>query len=263
MDSLVIGNTSQLSDYFPKNFIRISSRKIDYNFLTSCKWDGVYLCFGESRKFMQNNEVYDEINFKLTLELINILKSISKKIIVYSTCELWNKHDGPISIETNFDFYSTGYLNSKYKITKYILENYDEYNNVFIIYPFNFNSIRRNDNFLFGKIFNSIVNKTKIEIGNTYFYRDLVHPKYVVEQSLSATTNKLVGSGRMVFVNDFIRDLYDHFNLSYNSLVTEDKDSFNEYEKKKEYYLKSDFPCYTYNQLLGDTIADINKKINK
>jgi len=263
MNNLVIGNTSQLSHYFPDDYIKISSRDINYNLLTSKKWDRVFICLGESRKFISDINLYDEINFHLTLEIIEKFKNISNKIIIYSTCELWNQYDGPISLNIDYNFYSTPYLQSKYKLTKLITDNQENYNNVIILYPFNFNSIIRNDNFLFGKIFNSIINKTNIEIGDTYFYRDLIHPIYVVNQSINSTSHKLVGSGRLTFVNDFIRDLYKHYDLSYESLVTEHKDKFNEYERRKEYYLKSEVSQYDYSQLLNDTINDINIKIKK
>jgi hypothetical protein len=134
---------------------------------------------------------------------------------------------------------------------------------VFIIYPFNFNSIYRSDDFLFGKIFNSIINKKKIEIGYTYFYRDIVHPKFVVDKSISARGHEIIGSGRLTFVNDFIRDLYQHYQMDYDEYVIENFDKYNEYDKRKEYYLNSKKPLYTYMQLLKDTISDIDKKNNK
>lgn len=263
MDNLVIGSTSQLSYYFPDDYIKIPSRNINYDSLLSKKWDRVFICLGESRKFIDNIELYDDINFYLTLDIIEKFKNISNKIIVYSTCELWNQYDGSVSLSMDYNFYSTPYIQSKYKLTKLITDNQENYHNVIILYPFNFNSIIRDNNFLFGKIFNSIINKTKIEIGDTYFYRDLIHPIHVVNESINSTSHQLVGSGRLTFVNDFIRDLYKHYGLSYESLVVEHKDKFNEYERRKEYYLKSEFNQYDYSQLLKDTINDINIKIKK
>jgi nucleoside-diphosphate-sugar epimerase len=263
MRNLVIGNTSQLSYYFPDDYVKISSRNIDYDFIRSENWNRVFLCFGESRKFLSDIKIYDDINFYYTLEVINNIKDVSRNIIVYSTCELWNQIDGKIDISMNFNFFSTPYLQSKYRISKYLLNNKSEYYNVFIIYPFNFNSIYRSDDFLFGKIFNSIINKKKIEIGYTYFYRDIVHPKFVVDKSISARGHEIIGSGRLTFVNDFIRDLYQHYQMDYDEYVIENFDKYNEYDKRKEYYLNSKKPLYTYMQLLKDTISDIDKKNNK
>jgi len=260
MNNLIIGDTSQLSQYFPKDYVRISSRNIDYKTLNQKNWDRVFLCFGESRKYISDTKLYDEINFYLTLDVINNLKDNVKSFVIYSTCELWNQYDGPIDMSNPFNFYPSPYLQSKYKISKYIMEN-DEYYNVFVMFPFNFNSTHRTTNFLFGKIFDSIINKKTIEIGDTYFYRDIVHPKFVVDQSINSNGHKINGSGRIVYVNDFIRDLYNHYGLKYEDYVIENLDKFNEYEKRKEYYLKASKSQYTYNQLFNDTIADIDKKI--
>lgn len=261
MKNLVIGNTSQISYYFPKeNFEFISSRNVDYKLLNK-EYNRVFLCFGESRKFIDNNKIYDEVNYDLTIDLINKLKNKSQKIVVYSTCELWNKYSGQISLNSDFNFFETNYLNSKFKLTNHIISNKNEFENVIIMFPFNFNSIHRNVNFLFGKIFNSIIEKKKIEIGNTYFYRDIIHPKFVVENSIQANENQIIGSGRMIFVNDFIRDLYKHYGLDYSEFIYENFDKFNEYEKNNEYYLKSENCLLSYKELLDLTIEDINTRL--
>jgi nucleoside-diphosphate-sugar epimerase len=261
MDSLVIGSTSQLSYYFPEEYVRISSRDIDFNSIIDKLWDRIYVCVGESRKFLDDVRIYDQINFELTLNIIDKLKHCCRSLIIYSSCELWNQYDGPISLSLDFNFYSTPYLQSKYKLSKYILNNKEKYGNVNIIYSFNFNSVQRNNNFLFGKIFDSIINKKVVEIGDTYFYRDIIHPSYVISESIKACEHKLVGSGRLTFVNDFIRDLYSHYNLKYEDYVIENFSKFNEYSKRKEYYLKSNACLYSYADLLKNTIKDIDKKI--
>ena len=261
MKSLVIGNTSQLSYFFPDNYIKISSRNLDYDFICSQNWDSVFICFGESRKFISNTQLHDDINFYFTMSIINKIKSISNKIVVYSTCELWNQYDGQIDTNLSFNFYSTPYLQSKYKLSNFILSNKDEYKNVMILYPFNFNSTYRNSEFLFGKIFDSIINKRKIEIGDTYFYRDIIHPKFVVNESINSETHQIIGSGRLIYVNDFIRDLYYNYGLSYDDYVIENTGKYNEYDKRKEYYLRSNNCLYSYKQLLEDTIEDLDNKI--
>lgn len=263
MRNLVIGDTSQLSYYFPDDYVKIPSRNIDFDSISKENWNKVFLCFGESRKFIDDIKIHDDVNFYYTIDVIDKLKDISKNIIVYSSCELWNQIDGKIDTSMNFNFYSTPYLQSKYKLSKYILNNKNKYSNVFIIYPFNFNSVYRDENFLFGKIFDSILNKKVIEIGDTYFYREIIHPKFVVNESINATEHKIVGSGRMIFVNDFIRELYKYFDLDYNNYVIENLGKFNEYEKKKEYYLNSKYCLYSYEELIEDTISDIKKIMTK
>ena len=170
-------------------------------------------------KFIDDFNIHEDINFRLTMQVIDALKDKAESIAVYSTCELWNQYDGKIDISMNYNFYSSLYLQSKFKLSKHITNN-DKYPNVFVIYPFNFNSTKRDGNFLFGKIFDSIINERKIEIGDTYFYRDIVHPKYVAEESMKAKGHCIVGSGRLTFVNDYIRDLYSHYEMEYDEYVT-------------------------------------------
>jgi hypothetical protein len=257
MRNLVIGNTSQLSYYFPEDYVKVSSREIDYDFILGENWNRVFICFGESRKFIEDMTIHDEINFNLTIKIVDMLKDICKSIVVYSTCELWNQYDGKIDISMNYNFYTSLYLQSKYKMSKYITKT-EKYHNVFVLYPFNFNSVHRSGNFLFGKIFDSIINKKVIEIGDTYFYRDIVHPKYVVEESIRTNSHKIIGSGRLTFVNDYIRDLYRHYDMDYDKYVIESIGKYNEYDKRKEYYLESKKCGYEYQHLLIDTIKEID-----
>lgn len=263
MKNLLIGNTSQISNFFPKDFVKISSYNVDFNLLQNSEWDNVYLCFGQSKKFLPNKKDYDEINFDLTLKHIENLKNNSRKIYFYSTCELWNNYSGGINLDMEFNFQKTHYADSKYKITNHILTKKKYYKNVTILYPFNFNSIYRSKDFLFGKIFNSIINKEKIEIGNTYFHRDIIHPKFVVEESLNSNGDKIIGSGRLTFVNDFIRDLFKYFKMDYNYYTKESLSKFKEHPIEKEFYLDSKKNLYTYDQLLTDTIVELESCINK
>jgi GDP-D-mannose dehydratase len=152
-------------------------------------------------------------------------------------------------------------------MTNHILIQKKEYKNVIILYPFNFNSTYRSKDFLFGKIFSSIINKEKIEIGNTYFHRDIVHTKFVVNESLNAKEDKIIGSGRLTFVNDFIRDLFKYFKMDYNFYIEENLLKFKERPVEKEFYLDSKKNLFTYDELLTETILElenqINTKINK
>lgn len=257
MRSLVIGNTSQLSHYFPEDYVKISSRNIDEPLIRGERWDRSYLCFGESRKFIVDSGIHEAINFDMTMRIVDLLLENSENIIVYSTCELWNKYDGKIDLSMQYRFYDSPYLRSKHKLSEIISGN-NRYRKVHIMYPFNFNSIHRSADFLFGKIFDSIINRNKIEIGDTYFYRDIVHPKHVVKESIESNSHKIIGSGRLTFVNDYIRDLYSHYEMDYDEYVSESSGKYNEYDKRKEYYLNSKNCQYSYKQLLSDTIEEIN-----
>ena len=154
MNSLVIGNTSQLSHYFPKNYEKISSRDLDFNRLKKNKYNRIYLLFAEQRTFLgESLEFFKKINFDYTIEVINNLLDICENIIIYSTSELWNKYDSCVSITDPYKYNPTPYITSKEHLCNYINENRKKYKKVIIVYPFNFNSVYRKDGFLFGKIF--------------------------------------------------------------------------------------------------------------
>ena len=254
MNNLVIGNTSQLSYYFPDEYIKISSRNIPYDDYKDSFFDRIFICFAEQRTFIENDEkVFNEVNFDYTKEVIQFFKDKCNNIVWYSTSELWNNCNGPINLDMSYNYNYSPYIKSKEIITNYIKSHYP---NVIILYPFNFNSIHRKDGFLFKKIFNSIIKGEKIEIGDTYFYRDVVHPLYVVYKSITTENNEIIGSGRLIHINDFIRKLYAHFELDYDELVTENINC-NNLVKRKTYWLESR-QCQ-YNCLLYDTIKEIEK----
>ena len=261
MNSLIIGQSSQLAYYFSDDYKKISSRNI-FNKIKH-KYDRVYLCFGEHRTFIENDEqLFININVDYTLKVIDFFKNSCNKIILYSTCELWNNCEGPVNLNMPFNYNYSPYIKSKEIMHNYILENKSKYENVIILYPFNFNSPYRKSGFLFGKIFDSIINNKKIEIGDTHFYRDFIHPSHLAERSILANKNELVGSGRLLHVNDFIQDLYKWSGRSYDDLVTENFDH-NLKLKRKIFYLDSNKVKNSYDDLLYDTLQDIKKMIKK
>ena len=263
MNSLIIGNTSQLSHYFPTEFERISSRNIDLRLYENSFYDRVFITFAEQRlNEITNDELYIKVNTNMLLELVKFFKNRANVIIVYGSCELWNSYCGGIDLSYPFRYQPrtiyTGYCISKQKMVQEIQSM--NVNNVFVIHPFNFNSPYRKSGFLFSKVFDSIINKKKIELGDTYFYRDIIHPKYVVERSMLAVCDEIVGSGRLTFVNDFIRTIYNLNGMNYNEWVTENI-SENVSERKKILFLNS--KEIKYNNLLEDTLNDLNKFINE
>ena len=255
MKNLVIGNTSQLSYYFPDDYEKISSRNIDFTIESKEKYDRVYLCFAEQRTYMKDiKDSFFYTNIDYTIKVIKYFSEISNKIIMYGTSELWSECNGAIDINTPFKYRQTDYINSKRIMIQIVKQLFP---NVIILHPFNFNSIHRKDGFLFAKILDSVANKKKITIGNTYFYRELLHPKFVVEQSIKATEHQVIGSGRLIFVNDFIRGLYSYFSMDYNDFVTEDYTE-NITSNENIFYLKS--KQVLYNNLYNDTIREIEIK---
>lgn len=226
-DNLVIGSTAQLSNYFPDTFARVSSRSNLMSY-THKTWDTVYVCFGENRTYLAHStdssirDQFYDINHKLTVNVVKMFLDISRRIVVYSTAELWNDCNGPVGIVTPFQYNPNHYIQSKYNMSLE-LKDRQKYPNVSIAYPFNFNGVYRRGDFLFGKVFYSILNKKQIELGDTYYYRDILHPKWAADESMvdRVGVDFMIGSGRLVFVNDLIRSLYEAFGLNYCDFVTE------------------------------------------
>jgi GDP-D-mannose dehydratase len=132
------------------------------------------------------------------------------------------------------------------------------YFKVKMLHPFYFNSIHRSKYFLFGKIFDSIVNQKKIEVGNLDFYRDMVHTKFLVEKAIEADKDMMIGSGKLFNVRDFVIDLYKSFDLDYFHFVKEDLTQIS----NSKFIRASVNWNYSYDDLLKDTIEDIKNKNN-
>ena len=268
MNNLVIGSSSQLSRYFPEDYEKLSSRNINLNYIQSKKWDSVYICYAEQRTYLANSENSDirnlfwDTNFTSILNLIDIFKPISRKIVYYSTAELWNKSNGPIDISMPFNFYSNHYTDSK-KATSFELKNKDKYPNVCVAYPFNFNSIYRGNGYLFGKIFKSIINNEKISVGDLDYYREIIHPSMVVDASISHQEigiDFIIGSGRLVHIQDFVKQLYKHFNLNYDLMVDSD-DTIKSIYRTNLFYSKKLNLNFSSDKVFELTVNEIHTSI--
>ena len=260
MTSLVVGSTSQLAHYFPDDYEKISSRDINFEAFKDKFYDRIYFCFAEQRTYLEEKDpfIFYDINADYTVDLIEFFSKKCNRLIVYGTAELWNNIEGPISIKDRYNYNQTTYIRSKEDMCNIINRLRADYNtafqNIIMLHPFNFNSIYRKPGFLFGKIFDSIKNKKKIEIGDTYFYRDLLHPKYITERSIVASEDEIIGSGRLTYVNDFIRDLYKSAYMDYDDYVIENYD-YNLKNKRKINYAEN--RKIRYNDLLKDTLYDL------
>ena len=253
--SLIIGDTSQLSYYFPNNFEKISSRDINFNQLNSKNYHKVFLLFAEQRTFLnESEEFFLKTNFNYTIEVINKFKDISDNVIIYSTSELWNKYDGCVSINDDYKYNYSPYIKSKEVLCNFINENRHIYPNVIIIYPFNFNSVYRKEGFLFGKIFDSILNNKKICIGDINFERDITHPKIIVDISLKTEKDCVVGFGNLINIQKFVEDIFTKLNKNIIDYV-ENNEKNNLKIKRGGYY--SCEKTSTYEELINLTIKDI------
>lgn len=255
MSNLVIGNTSQLSYYYPKEYDKISSRHIDYKTIRNKNYDIIFITFAEQRTFLNESEkFFNDVNVFYTMDVINNLKDYCNKIIIYSTAELWNNYDGEISINMNFNFNYTPYIKSKEILSNYINEHKKTYQNVHIIYPFNFNTPYRKEGFLFSKIFDSLINKNINVTGDLNFNRDIIHPSIIVEKSITTNNDLLIGSGELYNIEIFVKDIFNIYNLNYYDYIVIDN-GCNLPNKRKNYY--SDVKYSNYDELLKLTINDI------
>jgi nucleoside-diphosphate-sugar epimerase len=261
MKNLIIGNTSQLSYFFPEDYERISSRNIDLDKIGENRYDRIFILFAEQRTFLEDGGDFDSVNFDYTIEVIDRLKECCGKIVAYSTSELWNGYDSAVSLSMPYLYNETPYIRSKEKLCNYINANRKKYSNVIIVYPFNFNSVYRKEGFLFSKIFDSIINDRKIEIGNVDFRRDLIHPKKIADLSISAEGDIIIGSGQLINILDFIKDIYSSQGKDYREYISINT-AHNLSNKRNEYY--SSAKCSDYGELLDLTIKDIYEyKISK
>jgi GDP-D-mannose dehydratase len=256
--NIVIGNTSQQSYYYPEDYIKVSSRNIDLDYLSSKRFESAYITFAEQRIYEENIDYIDP-NFRYTLDIIDKLLDKTDKIAIFTSCELWSNKSGVITNLTQPDFdVSNQYTLSKLLLLEEIkrLRKYDpRYNKVVIIHPFYFNSIHRSKYFLFGKIFDSIINEKHIEVGNIDFYRDMVHTKFMVKKCIELDQDSMVGSGKLFNVRDFVIDLYDSFGMRYDVYVKEDRNSI-----PNDKLIRADVEWnYSYQDLLEDTINDLKK----
>jgi nucleoside-diphosphate-sugar epimerase len=235
-NNLVIGSTSQLSNYFPPNYEKISSRDIDFDKIRKKTYESIYLLFAEQRTFINESlDFFNETNFNYTVNVINELLDICDRIVIYSTSELWNKYDGCISITDPYDYNETPYIKSKEFLCNFINSDREKYKKVIIIYPFNFNSVYRKEGFLFGKIYKSLLNDEKISIGDVDFDRDIIHPKIIVNESINATEDTIVGSGELFNIKKFIIDIFNLYNKNFDEYISiESKNNLQ--NKRNSYY---------------------------
>lgn len=257
MDNLIIGNTAQLNYYFPSDYSRISSRNLNFNDFKNKKFDSVYILFAEQRTFLkEGEEFFIKTNVDYTLKVIDFFKEISNKVIVYSTSELWNDYEGEIDVNLNFKYNYSPYIKSK-EILSYRINNSKEmYENVHIIYPFNFNSPFRKEGFLFYKIFNSVLNRQKETIGDVDMMRDVIHPSVIVRESLSANGDKLIGSGELINIKTYIEDIFKLKNLNFSDYITTNTEK-NLKNIRKQYFSKIKYS--SYSDLLDLTNQDLKK----
>ena len=152
MKNVIVGNTSQLSYYFPSDYLRISSRDFyKYSDKTS-SFDTVYIVFGENRTFLPDQlpNIFEEINYEYTIKCIEHFWVVQSTLLSMELqkCGIYT---GPININTPKSHVKSQYIDSKSKLLDKITEN-AKYDSVSAIIPFNFNGRFRKGDYLFGKV---------------------------------------------------------------------------------------------------------------
>lgn len=266
--NLVIGSTSQLANYFPKNFIRVASRDLNLNSVVGSVWNDVHIVFAEQRTYLAGSTdesiagLFMSVNYDTTKSLVKAIMPTSRRIFYYSTAELWNRKSGPIEACTPYDYHQNHYTNSKRMISDE-LSNKEKYPNVTVVYPFNFNSILRRGEYLFGKVFASIVNGKPIKIGDIDYYREMLHPSMVVEAVMGqhgVGMDVVVGSGRLIHVGDFIRKLYESFGMDMDNMVESVVSTPSIYRQSIFYSSQKD-ARFSETRLLNLLVSEINTRM--
>ena len=254
--NLIVGDKSQISYYFPDDFLRISSRNVE---ISNNKIKNTYICFAEQRTYDTTLSESDfiQVNVEYTSQIIEMVKNISEKVIIFGTGELWNKLDGPIDLESKIDYKYSPYLKSKHILYETMIEKRcrGDWQNIIMIHPFNFNSVRRRSGFLFYKVFDSLINRTTNQVGNLDINRDMLHPIYLVEQILQTKKDRIIGSGKLTNIKQFISELYLSFGISYEDYLKENIDNHSVHQHNS-FWSKNET---IYENLLSDTIKEINK----
>lgn len=262
MKTLVIGDTSQLAQYFDStNTVKISSRLPNFLDYSTQQWDTVYICFAEQRTYLAQEpnmqSEFGRVNYHKTLEVIKEFMPCSRRVVYYSTAELWNNTVGAVDMNTPFSFHQNHYTISKYDIT-HELQDKSRYPNVSICYPFNFNSVYRRYDYLMGKVFRSIIESKPIVIGDVDYFRDMTHPYYVVTDDIGRKIGEdyISGTGNLVHVGRFIERLYLELEMSFDKYVQIKPGPSSIYRKNIFYAAINQKNC----NVLKDTIAELKEE---
>ena len=117
--NLIIGNTSQLVNYFDVSQTDLVSSR---NYIsTNKKYNTVVLTFAEQRTYLDLPlDEYIKTNVDYTFELSQKLSEENEKVILFGSSELWNNYNGPISLDLPFDYQYSHYAFSKQKLVDLI-----------------------------------------------------------------------------------------------------------------------------------------------
>ena len=264
MSNLIIGSTSQISAFLPADYVRVSSRNLNIDTL-KIKWNKVYITFAKQNVFDKTDADFSEVNTYYTLDIVKELLDYSDSIFIFTTCEMFNDRSGLIYTHTSPSFRLkdndnyNNYIISKYLLYKLVTWNRKKdkrWNKVRIIHPFSFESSRKSNYFLFGKISESIINKKRIHVGNLDFYRDMVHTSHFCRILDSTDTDTVIGSGKLFNVKEAVLALYNAFDMSYKDWVIESNGAASDRFIRAGVYNK-----YHLDDFISDFVEDIKLRL--
>ena len=90
--------------------------------------------------------------------------------------------------------------------------------------------------------------------------RDVVHPSVIVRESLTANGDKLIGSGELINIKNYIEDIFKLKNLNFLDYITTNTEK-NLTNVRKQYFSKIKYS--SYSDLLDLTNEDLKKFVSK
>jgi hypothetical protein len=86
----------------------------------------------------------------------------------------------------------------------------------------------------------------------------MLHPSMIVDASMRCKegVDEVVGSGRVVFVKDFIKLLYSRMGLKYEDLVTEQVTNPSIY-RRNIFYASNQTDTYSVDAVLDETVKEL------
>jgi hypothetical protein len=87
-------------------------------------------------------------------------------------------------------------------------------------------------------------------------FRDVIHPSIIVEESISANEDKLVGMGELINIETYVKDMFKLMDLKYEDYIISNVQQ-NLPNTRKEYFSSKQYS--SYKELLDLSYIDIKK----
>jgi len=247
--NLLIGSNSQLAFYLRQADDILLS--LNEAILNKSNFKKMYLLAAEQRTFMNlSYENFREVNVVKTLEFVENQIDNCEKIYLFFTGEFWNNCEGPVNLQTPFNYKPNNYIDSKYELYELIELYFQKDERIVKIFPFNFNSTKRNPKTFMGKVFQTLTERIPNNFLNLDFNRDICHTKYVAEKLMDINCDSIIASGYLTNMKKFVNDLCNELNVDKNLFILSKEAPGN-----NEFFYQ--FGNYTYETLLKDTIDDL------